>query len=108
MHLRDITESILRDKTSAQAGTNKLQSDELSRIEEASNQQVDELIRVRESIDKLVDLMRPKGSVLEGGGGSGPGSTRDPKTPVHAALFGNSRYGRVGDSENRSLVNPGK
>jgi hypothetical protein len=52
--------------------------------------------------------MRPKGSVLEGGGGSGPGSTRDPKTPVHAALFGNSRYGRVGDSENRSLVNPGK
>jgi hypothetical protein len=107
VHLRDITESILRDKTSAQAGTNKLQSDELSRIEEASNQQVNELTQIKESINKLVDLMRPTGSVL-GSGGSGAGSTRDPKTPVHAAIFGNSRYGRVGDSANRSLVNNGK
>jgi hypothetical protein len=108
VHLRDITESILREKTSAQAGTNKLQSDELARIEEASKEQVDELVQIKEAINSLVDLMKPRSSILPGGGANSQGNTRDPRSPVHAAIFGNSRYGRVGDSANRSLVNNGK
>jgi hypothetical protein len=99
---------MMRDKAGSQSEPGELPVKELTGIEEASNEQVDGLTQIKEAIDKLVDLMKPKGSLLEGGRGTGTGSTRDPRTPVHAAIFGNSRYGRVGDSANRSLVNNGK
>ena len=108
VHLEGITNSILRNKAGTQSDTGKLPVKELAGIEEASNEQVDQLILVKDAINKLVNLMTPKGSVVDGGGGSGPGNTRDPRTPMQASLFGNSRYGRVGDSANRSLVNNGR
>jgi hypothetical protein len=108
VHLEGITSSILRNKAGSQSEAGKLPVKELAGIEEASNEQVDQLILVRDAINKLVDLMTPRGSVIEGGGGAGPGSNKDPRTPIHAAIFGNTRYGRVGDSANRSLVNNGR
>ncbi|MFN9978761.1 MAG: hypothetical protein ACK53Y_02545, partial [bacterium] len=59
VHLRDITGTILRDR--AGTGSNKLQSDELSRMEESAYKQVEELEQIRQGIQELVSLMKPKG-----------------------------------------------
>jgi len=107
MHLRDITNTILRDKAGSQAEAGKLPVKELAGIEDASNEQVDRLGLIKDAINKLVDLMTPKGSSVVGDDGGKAGSTKDSMMPVHAGLFGNSRYGRVGDSANRSVVNNG-
>ena len=107
-HLEGITNSILRNKAGSQSEAGKLPVKELAGIEDASNEQVDRLGLIKDAINKLVDLMTPKGSVIEGGGGAGSGSNKDPRTPIQAAIFGNSRYGRVGDSANRSIVNDGR
>lgn len=107
VHLRDITDSILRDR--AGTGGHKLQSDELSRIEEASFRQVEELEHIREGIAEMVALLKPKGTGLVGGSSEmGPGRTKDPKRPMHAAQFGKMKYGRAGGNANRSLVNNGE
>ena len=108
VHLRDISDSILRDRAGS-SGTGKVQSDELSRIEDASFRQVEELEQIRQGISELVGLMKPKGSGIIGGSGeSGPGNTRDPRRPLHAAKFGKMKYGKVGGNANRSLVNNGE
>lgn len=108
VHLRDITGSILRDKAGT-SGTGRIQSDELSRIEEASFRQVDELEQIRQGISEMVALLRPKGSGVVGGAGDqDQASTRDPRRPLHAARFGKMKYGKVGGNANRSLVNNGE
>jgi hypothetical protein len=107
VHLRDITDSILRDR--AGSGGNRLQSDELARMEEASYRQVEELEQIREGIKEMVSLLRPKGgSVVGDTSGSGHGRTKDPRRPLHAANFGKMKYGKVGGNANRSLVNNGE
>lgn len=107
VHLRDITGTILRDK--AGSGGNKLHSDELSRMEEASNRQVSELEQIRQGIQELVSLMKPKGGGLVGGSGdAGPGNTKDPRRPMHAARFGKMKFGVPGGMANRSVVNNGE
>ena len=106
VHLRDITGSILRDR--AGSGGNKLHSDELSRMEEASNRQVSELEQIRQGIQELVSLMRPSGGVVGDSGGSGTGSTKDPRRPMHAARFGKMKFGVPGGLANRSVVNTGE
>lgn len=109
VHLRDITESILRDKTSAQAGTNKLQSDELARIEQASDQQVTELEQIKEGIREMVSLLKPKGNSIAGDSDGIEGArTRDPRRPLHAAQFGKMKYGKPGGNANRALINNGE
>jgi hypothetical protein len=105
VHLRDISETMLRDRASTQAGTRPLRSDELTRIQEASDMQVYELQQIREGIDSLVEYMRPSGVL--GGSDIMTGSTKDPKRPVHAALFGQRKYSEPGSTAARSLVNDG-
>lgn len=108
VHLRDITGSILRDKAGT-SGTGRVQSDELSRIEEASFRQVDELEQIRQGISEMVALLKPKGSGVVGGAEeAGSGNTKDPRRPLHAARFGKMKYGKVGGNANRSLVNNGE
>lgn len=108
VHLRDITDSILRERAST-SGTGKVQSDELSRIEEASFRQVEELEQIKQGIADMVALLKPKGSGVVGATGEmGPGRTKDPKRPLHAAQFGKMKYGKAGGNANRSLVNNGE
>jgi hypothetical protein len=106
VHLRDITGTILRDRAGATG--NRLQSDELSRMEEASNRQVSELEQIRQGIQELVSLMRPRGGVVGSGEDSGAARTKDPRRPMHAAKFGKMKYGKMGGSPNRSFVNNGE
>lgn len=107
VHLRDITGSILRDR--AGSGGNKLQSDELARMEETSNRQVEELEQIREGIREMVSLLKPKaGGIVGDDSGNGPGRTRDPRRPLHAANFGKMKYGKMGGNANRSLINNGE
>lgn len=108
VHLRDISESILRDRAGT-SGTGRVQSDELSRIEEASFRQVEELEQIKEGISEMVALLKPKGSGAVGGSGEmGPGRTKDPRRPLHAAQFGKMKYGKAGGNANRTLVNNGE
>jgi len=108
VHLKDITGSILRDKAGT-SGTGKIQSDELSRIEEASFRQVDELEHIKQGINEMVALLKPKGTGVVGGTGDmGPGRTKDPRRPLHAAQFGKMKYGKAGGNANRALVNNGE
>jgi hypothetical protein len=107
VHLRDIGSTILRDR--AGSGGNKLQSDELSRIEEISYRQIGELEQIRQGIQELVSLMKPKGSsVAASSSDMEAGSTRDPRRPMHAARFGKMKFGKVGGQANRSYVNNGE
>jgi len=107
VHLKDIGGTIMRER--AGSGGNKLQSDELSRIEEISSRQVGELEQIRQGIQELVSLMKPKGSSVVGSGGdAGPGSTKDPRRPMHAVRFGKMKYGKIGGNANRSFVNNGE
>ena len=106
VHLRDITGTILRDR--AGSGGNKMQSDELSRMEEASYRQVSELEQIRQGIQELVSLMKPKGGIVGNSDSTGPGSTKDPRRPMHAARFGKMKFGGAGGMANRSVVNNGE
>ena len=107
VHLRDIGGTILRDR--AGSGGNKMQSDELSRIEEVSYRQLSELEQMRQGIQDLVSLMKPKGSSIVGSGeDAGPGKTKDPRRPMHAVRFGKMKYGKIGGNANRSFVNNGE
>ena len=108
VHMKDITGSILRDKAGT-SGRGKIQSDELSKIEEASLRQVDELEQIKEGISEMVALLKPKGTRVVGGTEDmGQGSTKDPRRPLHAARFGKMKYGKVAGNANRSLVNNGE
>ena len=108
VHMKDITGSILRDKAGI-SGRGKIQSDELSKIEEASLRQVDELEQIKEGISEMVALLKPKGNGVVGGTGDmGPGRTKDPRRPLHSAQFGKMKYGKAGGNANRSLVNNGE
>jgi hypothetical protein len=106
VHLRDITGSILRDR--AGSGGSKLQSDELTRMEETAYKQVEELEQIRQGINELVSLMRPKGAPVGSAGEAQPGNTKDPRRPLHAVRFGKMKYGTVGGLANRSFVNNGE
>jgi hypothetical protein len=106
VHLRDITGSILRER--AGSGGSKLQSDELTRMEETAYKQVEELEQIRQGINELVSLMRPKGSVVGSAGEAAPGHTKDPRRPLHAVRFGKMKYGKVGGLANRGFVNNGE
>lgn len=107
VHLRDITDTILRDR--AGSGGSKLQSDELSRMEEASYTQIDKLEQIRQGINDLVSLMRPKGGGVVGESGGMPaGHTKDPKRPMHAARYGKMKFGVPGGLANRTVVNTGE
>jgi len=108
VHMKDITGSILRDKAGT-SGRGKIQSDELSKIEEASLRQVDELEQIKQGISEMVALLKPKGTGVVGGTGDmGPGRTKDPRRPLHAAQFGKMKYGKAGGNANRSLINNGE
>jgi hypothetical protein len=111
VHLRDITESILREKTSAQAGTGKLQSDELTRLEVVANQQVAELVEIKKGINKMVDLLTPTGGgagVVGSSEAASKGSTKDPKNPLRASRYGLMKYLTPGDIGDRIMVNNGE
>jgi len=107
VHLGDVGQTILREK----AGTagNKLQSDELARMEEASNQQVSELEQIRQGIEELVALMKPRGG---GGGLAGEsnqriGSTKDFSSPRSSAIFGKMTSGKIVSGANKGIINTG-
>ena len=110
VHLRDISQTILRDKAANQPATGKLQSDELTRMEEASIRQVEELEQIKEGIHEMVALMKPTGRGSQASGYSDQiaGSTRDPRRPMHSATFGKMKYGKPGGNANSSVINNGE
>jgi hypothetical protein len=107
VHLRDITESILRDKVGADAGTNKVQSDELARMEKVANDQYAELQQIREGIQEMVTLLKPSGTNIAGDSEMAAGRTKDPRKPYHASIYGKMKYGQPGGNANRAVVNDG-
>jgi hypothetical protein len=109
VHLRDISDTILRDRAGTQAGTNKLQSDELTRMEEVANKQVEELTQIKEGIQQVVQLLTPKGTSIAG---QSPeqmeGRTKDPRRPLHAVAMGKMKYKGPGTTANRETINTGE
>jgi phage-related protein len=110
VHLRDIGQTILRDKASANSGGGKLQSDELTRMEETAYKQVEELEQIREGINELVALMKPRGggSNIAGDSNQLPGSTKDPRVPMHSAIFGKKKFGNPSGNANKAIINTGE
>lgn len=109
VHLRDISDTILRDRTSTQAGTNKLQSDELTRMEEVANKQVQELTEIKEGIKQVVHLLTPKGTSIAGQSSEQmEGRTKDPRRPLHAVAMGKMKYKGPGSTANRATINTGE
>jgi hypothetical protein len=107
VHLRDISQTMLRDRASTNVGSRQLHSDELTRIQEASDEQVYELQRIREAMENLASYMKPTGATI-GSSETSPGSTRDPRRPLHAALYGRRKYSQPGGNAARALVNDGE
>lgn len=102
VHLRDIAESILKDKVGGESGTGKLQSDELARMEEISNRQYAEMQQIREGIQEMVSLMKPSGSVVGSGSGENP-KTKFARQQVRPTVYGQMRDGKPGSGPNRSV-----
>jgi hypothetical protein len=109
VHLRDIGQTILREKTSANSGTGKLQSDELTRMEETAYKQVEELEQIKEGINELVALMRPRGSSsVAGASNQIAGSTKDPRRPMQSAVFGKMKFGYPSGTANKDVLRTGE
>jgi phage-related protein len=109
VHLRDIGQTILREKTSANSGTGKLQSDELTRMEETAYKQVEELEQIKEGINELVALMRPRGgSSVAGPSNQISGSTKDPRRPMQSAVFGKMKFGYPSGTANKDILRTGE
>lgn len=105
VHLRDITETMMRDRASTEAGAGSRKSDELSRIDEASQRQVDELVEIREGIQELVAIFKQSDPV--GSPAQEIGSGRVNRRPRHAASYGELKYGRPEGTANRQVINDG-
>ena len=102
VHLRDIAESILKDKVGGEAGTGKLQSDELARMEEIANNQYAEMQQIREGIQEMVSLLKPSGSVVGSGAGESP-KTKFAREHVRPTVYGQMTDGKPGGGPNRSV-----
>jgi hypothetical protein len=101
-----IRETMMREKTSVEAGTPTLKSDELAGIEDASKQQVDQLGQVVEGILELVGIMKPGSSVI--GAATAPTlSTQNNTLPVQSPQYGSWKFGKPGGTTNRNLINDG-
>ena len=101
VHLRDIAESILKDKVGGESGTSKLQSDELARMEEIANKQYAEMQQMREGIQEMVSIFKSSGTV-------GSSSGESPKTKffrnhVKPTVYGQMTDGKPGSGPNRSV-----
>lgn len=107
-HPADIAESILRERTSAEAGTPNFKSPELVAIEEASYQQVETLEEIAEGIHELVALMKPRGNSIVGSTDQQTASTRGKRRPMHSAQYGTLKYGKPGGNANRQVINDGE
>jgi hypothetical protein len=105
VHLRDIAESILRDKVGSEAGNGKLQSDELVGIEEVNNKQYEEMRQIREGIETMIDLLKPSASTV--GSEQGPGSrTTAVRRNVTPTVYGQLRNGQPGSGANKAVQKP--
>jgi hypothetical protein len=101
VHLRDIADSILKDKVSGESGTSKLQSDELARMEEIANRQYAEMQQMREGIQEMVAIFKSSGPV-----GSAPQESQRTKffrNHVKPTVFGQMTDGKPGSGPNRSV-----
>ena len=108
--LTDVGQSIVKERTSSQAGVGKLQSDELTRMEEASNKQVSELEQINQGIQELVGFMRPTGGGATESSSSNAiiGNTKDTRIPRNSPIFGTMKYGYPSGGPNRQIINDGK
>lgn len=102
VHLRDIADSILRDKTGGESGTGKLQSDELTRMEEVANKQYTEMQQIREGIQEMVRILKPSSEKVSGGVDHDP-RTSFARKHVNPSIFGQMRDGKPGSGPNRSV-----
>ena len=107
VHLRDITDSILRDKVGASAGTNKVQSDELARMEKVANDQYVELQQIREGIYEMVALLRPSGTSIAGDSEMASAKTKNRRKGNQSSIYGKMKYGQPGGNANRAVINDG-
>jgi len=108
--LTDVGQSIVKERTSSQAGVGKLQSDELTRMEEASNKQVSELEQINQGIQDLVGFMRPTGGGATESSSSDAiiGDTKNTRVPRNSPIFGTMKYGYASGGPNRQIINDGK
>jgi hypothetical protein len=104
---QDIHETILRDRVSTEADTNK--NNGLFGIEKASNRQVDLLTEMASGIQELVSLLKPgPTSNVVGESPSEAADTKVYQRPRHSPQYGRWKYGKPGDSFNRKFVNTGQ
>lgn len=104
VHLRDISESILKDKVESEAGSGKIQSDELVGIEELSNMQYEEMRQIREGIETMISLLRPSGTV--GSEQESAMSGRAVRKSVNPTVYGQLRNGQPGSGANKAVQKP--
>jgi hypothetical protein len=101
VHLRDISDSILRDKTGSESGNNRLQSDELTRMEEVANKQYTEMQQIKEGIQEMVKILRPSSEPVKSGVDDDP-RTSFARKHVNPSIYGQMRDGKPGSGPNRS------
>ena len=107
VHLRDISESILREKAGNDAGNRKLQSDELVGIEEVNNKQYEEMRQIREGIETMIGLLKPSANTVGTEQGS-VAKSRSAKRNVTPTVFGQLRNGQPGSGANKAVQKPYK
>lgn len=107
-HPNDVGEAILRNKTSADAGSPRIKSNELVAIEQASSRQVELQEEMAEGIRELVTLMKPTGGSVISSLDQQQSSTKGKRRPMHSAQFGTLKYGKPGGNANRGIINIGE
>lgn len=99
-------QTLIREKTGAESGVAKLQSDELTRLEKTSMEQTHELELIKDGIYEMVALLKPSGSAsLVGESRQPAASTRDFRRPAHSPIMGKIKMGLPSDGANRSILN---
>ena len=108
MHLRDVGQTILRDRVSSSGS--KMQSDELSRMEDVNYSQLQELEQIKQGITELVALMKPTGNSSSSGNSEEPttGGTKNLRLPRQSSKYGRIKYGKPSGHPNRDMINIGK
>jgi hypothetical protein len=107
MHLRDVGQTILRDRVSSSGS--KMQSDELSRMEDVNYSQLQELEQIKQGITELVALMKPTGNSSSGSSEEPiTGSTKNLRIPRQSSKYGRIKYGKPSGNSNRDMINIGK
>jgi hypothetical protein len=107
--IADAYDRIRQEQAGAEAGSPKLQSSELSAIQEASMKQVDHLAHINETLEAIKGLLTPKEGTSLSGRSPAPikGSTTPNTTSLGSTDFGKWQFGRNAGNASNQVINDG-